>query len=196
MKSIFKITVLCCLSVLFVSCFGDKKTAIGTDFNDTSFVNKSFKNNKVNFSNLNNSCQFVSKNQIAKLYNVTEDKVQIIGNELSKSCTIRVLISDNNFDFLTGAISFYKTPDKLDDGSTWVDSWQLKKGLSKSSVWIKNMGKAALYNAKKRTLFIKFNNYTMELIAPGSDFNQIEKAKKRDYKTIALTLAKNTPLLN
>lgn len=181
--------------VLFASCVGDKKVGIGTDFNDTSFINKNFKN-KIAFSELDSPCSYINKAQLAKLYNVSQENVVLIkGNSLNNTCSIRVKLSDDEFNYISGGISFYKDKDNLEDGSSWVDSWQLQKGVSVSAIWLKDLGKAAMYKSKKRELIIKFTDYTMLVTAPGSSFNQMEKDKNRDYKNIALTLAKQTPLL-
>ncbi|TVZ56292.1 hypothetical protein OD91_1576 [Lutibacter sp. Hel_I_33_5] len=191
MKKLIALSFIC---FLLSSCFGDKKSGIGTDFNDKSFVAKSFKN-KVSFSEINSPCNYITKGTIAKMYNVAEKDVHLIGNQNSTACSIRVKMSDNEFDYITGSINIYEEKDKLEDGSSWIDSWQIQKGVSKSAKWIKGLGKAAMYKSKKRELIIKFTDYTMSVTAPGSAFNQIEKDKKRDYKSIVLKLAKQTPLL-
>ena len=167
--------------LLFSSCFGDKKSAIGTNFDDSSFVNKSFTGNKLDFSGISQPCTYTSKEALAKLYNTTEDKVILIGgNAESKTCTIRVQLSDEEFDYITGAIHFFEEANQRPDGTTWEDDWKLQKGISKSSQWISNLGKGAMYKEAKRELLVKFDDYTMSIIAPGSSFNETEKAQNRE----------------
>jgi len=182
--------------VLLSSCFGDKKSAIGTTFSDDSFVNKNFKGNKLAFADIDSPCQYISQESLAKYYGTSTDRIILIGgNSQSKTCTLRVQLSDQEFDYLTGSLYFFEEPNKRSDGTTWEDDWQLQKEISKSSEWISNVGKAGLYKASKRELLVKFDDYTMSVIAPGSAVNQVEKSKNRDYKTIALNIANNTPLL-
>lgn len=181
--------------LLFSSCFGDKKSAIETNFNDSSFVNKNFSGNKLQFSEITSVCSYTSKEALAELYNTSADKVILIrGNESLKTCTIRIQLSEQEFDYITGAIHFFEEADKRSDGTTWEDDWQLQKGISKSSQWISNMGKGAMYKEAKRELLVKFDAYAMSIIAPGSGFNKTEKNLNRDYKKIAITMAQNTPL--
>lgn len=180
---------------LLTGCFGDKKTAIGTNFNDISFVNKNFKGNTLEFSAITTPCKYISKESLATLYKVSKDQVYLMGgNSSSKTCTIRVKISDAKYDYITGSIHFYEELDKTEDGSTWVEMWQIQKGTSKSSEWIPNLGKASFYKGSKRELRVKFDNYVLSVMAPGSAFNEVEKSKNRDYKKIALAMAKQTPL--
>lgn len=192
MKNLFLFSLMI---LLLSSCFGDKKSAIGTNFNDSSFVNISFSGNKMNFADINSPCNYTSKEALAKLYNTSEEKVILIGgNAQSKTCTIRIQLSDQEFDYITGAIHFYEEANKRSDGTTWEDDWQLQKGISKSAQWISNMGKAAMYKNAKRELLVKFDEYTMSVVAPGSAFNEKEKELNRDYEKIAVAIAKNTPL--
>ncbi len=192
MKNLFLFGLI---TLLLSSCFGDKKSAIGTTFNDSSFVNKSFSGNKINFMDISSPCNYTSKEALAKLYNTSEDKVVLIGgNAQSKTCTIRIQLSEEEFDYITGAIHFFEEANKRSDGTTWEDDWQLQKGMSRSAQWISNMGKAAMYKNAKRELLVKFDEYTMSVIAPGSAFNKTEKALDRDYEKIAVAMAKNTPL--
>ena len=192
MKNLF---LLGLMTLLLSSCFGDKKSAIGTTFNDTSIVNKSFSGNKINFANINSPCNYTSKKTLAKLYNTSEKRVLLIGgNAQSKTCTIRIQLSEEEFDYVTGSIHFFEEANKRSDGTTWEDDWQLQQGMSRSAQWVSNMGKGAMYKNAKRELLVKFDEYTMSVIAPGSAFNKTEKALDRDYEKIAVTMAKNTPL--
>jgi hypothetical protein len=190
-KTIVFILIFC----LFSACFWDKKSAIGTDFNNTSFINKNFKGNSIEISNITTPCNYVSKGELANLYNVTEDKVHLIGGgNGGKTCTIRVKMSDSEYDYISGSIHFYEELDKTEHGGNWIDTWQIQKGTSKSSEWIPNLGKAAFYKGSKRELRIKLNNYVLSVTAPGSAFNKTEKNKKRDYKKIALAMANKIAL--
>ena len=191
MKKTIVFSLIVCL---FSACFGDKKSAIGTDFNNTSFINKNFKGNNIEFAKITTPCNYVSKEELAKLYNVSLDKVTLIGgNQSSKGCSIRVKITEDKFGYISGGIHFYEELDKTEHGGNWIDTWQIQKGTSKSSEWVSNLGKAAFYKASKRELRIKFDNYTLSVTAPGSAFNETEKNKKRDYKKIALAMASKTP---
>jgi hypothetical protein len=192
MRQVF---LLALITILFGSCFGDKKSAISTTLSDDSFVNKNFKGNRLEYADISSPCQYISKEALAKYYGTSNDKVLLMGgNSSSKTCTIRIQLSDQEFDYLTGSIHFYEEANKRPDGSTWEDDWQLQKEISKRSEWISNVGKAAMYKEPKRELLIKYDGYTMSVIAPGSAVNQIEKSKNRDYKKIAISMAQNTPL--
>lgn len=120
--------------------------------------------------------------------------ILIGGNGQSKACTIRIQLSDQEFDYITGTIKFYKEANKRSDGTKWEEDWQLQKGISKSAQWISNMGKAAMYKNVKRELLVKFDEYTMSVVAPGSAFKKKEKELERDYEKIAIAMAKSTPL--
>ena len=69
---LFTITI-----VLFTNCFSDKKSAIGTDFNDTSFVNKKF-TNKVNFSEIEDVCSYISVEHLAKFIMLMKQILQLL----------------------------------------------------------------------------------------------------------------------
>lgn len=181
-----KIVLLPLAITLLTSCFGDKKSAIGTDFNDTSFENKKFKGNKIEFTKITEPCNYITKQEIATLYNVSEDKVFLISGD--KSCSIKIKMSDKKFDYISGGISFYEDLDSTPDGSSWVERWQIQKEVSKSATWIPNLGQASYFRESKRELFVKFKDYTLSVVAPGSAFNDIEKEKNRDYKKIALAI--------
>lgn len=190
-----KIIIFNVIFFVFASCIGDRKSGVTTNFNDTSFENKSFKT-KTSLSEITAPCSYINKTQIAKLYNVSEENVIIIeGNTNNKQCSFRVRLSDDKFNYLTGGINFYEDKDKLKDGSTWVVGWQIQKGVSKSAEWLPNYGKAALWIGKKRELRVKLKDYTMSLYIPGSPFNKEELALKRDYKKIALAMANSISIL-
>ena len=81
-------------------------------------------------------------------------------------------------------------------GKNWEEAWSLKKSISKSAEWIPNMGKAALWNARKKTLEIKFDGYNLLINPPKNILNKEETAKNRDYKEIAIEMAKSCGFIN
>ena len=120
----------------------------------TSFINKNFKGNNIELLNITSPCNYLSKRELANLYNVTEDKIYLIGGgNVGKTCTIRVKMSDSEYDYLSGSIHFYEELDKTEYGGAWIETWQIQKGTSKSSEWVSNLGKAAFYKGNKRELF-------------------------------------------
>lgn len=181
--------------ILFFACdnpIGDKKSGIGSvnEIGNTSFVNKNFNGNTINYSADLNPCQTLGKDALAKLYQVSSEEIHVIeGNKNNQVCTYRVLLGGNEFNLLIGSIAI--RPDNPDNEiGTWEERWSIQKVTSKSSEYLPNMGKAALWKGSKRTLLIKFEGYTLEIYAPGSAINEEEKKKNRDYKSIAIEMAK------
>jgi len=201
------------LIALCTSCLGDRQTIIGQDLGDTSFINKSFKGNLINYKEGMSACDKLSPQVLADLYNKSE--ADIIITDPTKSdryvkpspgCIIHVKMSDEKFDHLTGTINVFmeiKSNEFMGDvaeatgtGENWEEAWALKKSFRKNSEWLSGMGQAALWTEKLRKLEIKFEGYTLEVVAPGAAFNQIEKAKNRDYKAIAIRIAKEAGFIN
>ena len=171
---------------------GDKKSAINSidEIGNTSFVNKKFKGNSIDYNPSLNPCQMLGKEALAKLYNVGTEEIQVIeGNVNNQTCTYRVLLGGGEFNFLTGALVIRPDTPNNDMG-TWEEQWSIQKATSKSSEYLSNMGKAALWKDNKRILMIKFDGYTLEVNAPGSAINEDEKKKNRNYKSIAIGMAK------
>jgi hypothetical protein len=181
--------------LLFFACnnpIGDKKSGIDSvnEIGNTSFVNKKFSGNIINYNSDLNPCQTLGKDALAKLYQVSSEEVHVIeGNKSNQVCTYRVLFGGNESNLLIGSIAI--RPDNPDNEvGTWEERWSIQKVTSKSSEYLPNMGKAALWKGSKRTLSIKFEGYTLEIYAPGSAINVKEKKKNRDYKSIAIGMAK------
>ena len=194
MKTIQNIITVTFISLLFMSCFGDKNTVIGQDFGDTSFVNKDFSGNKKEFAALpKNMCEFISESQLKKSY---PDASKILFDDgktfMTKSCRFLVYIGNNEYDYLSGTI--IAVEDQIAEGEDWKETWELKKKMSKSSEYVSGLGQAAVWIGKKRELSIKMDGYMITINVPGSPFNKEEIAKKRDYKAIAIKIAKDTNL--
>lgn len=188
--------------LLFAACVGDKQSAIGQDLNDESFVNQNFKGNAIDFKDDINPCELFGQSQIAAIYKIPADKAFLAGpSSAGQTCSYRLMMSDNDFDLVTGYMSVQPTVKKEDDpggiaeatggGEDWVQAWALQKSISESAEFLPDMGQAALWNGSKRMLRIKFEGYVLEIVAPGAPFNEAEKAKNRDYKAIAIQIAKD-----
>ncbi|WP_299523295.1 hypothetical protein [Winogradskyella sp.] len=195
------------------SCLGDRQTIIGQDLGDTSFVNKKFKGNLIDYKEGMSACDKMSATLLAEKYGVVEDAIIITDPTKSEryvnpkpGCMIHVKMSDQKFDHLTGTINVFReiksneymadVAEATGSGENWEEAWALKKSMRKSSEWVLDMGQAAIWTAKLRKLEIKFEGYTLEIIAPGAPFNDIEKAKNRDYKSIAIAIAKSAGFVN
>jgi len=194
MKTIQRIAALMVFSFLFTACFGDKNTVIGQDLGDTNFVNKNFTGNKKDFAALpKNMCEFISEGKVKELY---PDAGKILFDEgktfMTKSCRFLVYVGDSEYDYLSGTI--FAIEDKIAEGEDWKEIWELKKKMSKSSAFVSGLGQAAVWIGKKRELSVKMDGYIIKINVPGSPFNKEEIAKARDYKSIAIELAKSTGL--
>jgi hypothetical protein len=116
------------------------------------------------------------------------------------------MIGENEFNYLIGGITVQREIKKDEmmgeiaeaagSGENWKEAWALKKSISKSAEWVENAGEAALWYPNKRQLLVKFDGYTLTVLAPGHSFNQEEKALNRDYKKIALEMAKASGFIN
>lgn len=203
-----------CVAVLMSSCLGDKKTINVEELGDTSFVNDNFNGNLINYTKSMSACDNISASDIASIYEVSEGDVII--QDVTKtdqrvpntppSCMFYIKTGDNDFEWLRGSISVHREIGKDEymgdiaqaagGGENWEDAWALKKSISKSSVWIKNMGQAALWNERKSELIIKFEGYTLNVYPIKNLMNKAEVAKNRDYKKAAIAMAKAAGFTN
>jgi hypothetical protein len=209
-----KLIIISLITIFLTSCLGDKKSIDIEEANDTtSFVNKDFKGNLIDYDKNMSACDRMSKADLAKLYDVTAEEIiwmDSASNERmtsnSPTCNFRVMLGENEFNYLIGGITV-KREIKKDEmmgeiaeaaggGENWKEAWALQKSISKSAEWIEGVGLAAMWKPKKRELIIKFEGYSVYIMAPGSTINQEEKAKNRDYKKIALEMAKKTGFIN
>lgn len=213
MKNIKFLSVITLIIILFSACFGDKKSAIGQNFGNINFVNKNFTNNKINYTKGMSACTQLSITALAKLYNVAETSVIIedptksdrYKNPIS-GCMLFIKSGNSDYEWLRGSIEVkreIKEGEQMYDiakasgyATDWVEAWSLKKTISKSSEWVPKIGKAALWNSKKNILEIKFTGYTLVVKPLKNILNKGEKSKNRDYKNIAISIAKNAGFIN
>lgn len=208
------ILVLSVLTINLTSCLGDKKLTDVSEMGDTSFVNKNFKVNNIDYVKGMSACDKISTGTIAKLYNVSEDKVHIedptksdrYKKDMEPVCSFYIEDGESDFMWLRGSIAVNREIGKdelMGDiaeaagaGENWEEAWSLKKATSKSSVWIENMGLAALWNERKKELSIKFDGYTLNVYPIKNRMNENEVVKNRDYKKAAIAMAKAAGYIN
>jgi len=199
---------LCLMALVLSSCLGDKKVMNTAEMGDTSFVNSDFKENLINYSADMSACASISASEIASIYDVSEDLVII--SDITKtdqrqpntppSCMFYIKTGDNDFEWLRGSISIqreirknetaYDVAKALGNGEEWEEAWALNKSISKSSEWMDGMGMAAVWNSKKVELKIKFKGYTLNIYPIKNRLNKVEVAKNRNYKQVAIAMAK------
>jgi len=206
-KGFIKLLLLTVLAATVFACIGDRKSIAVEDLGDTSFVNEDFKGNAIDYQEGMSACDRLDAAVIAELYGVSTEQVVItdptksdrFDKTLPPSCKFHVLLSDQMGDHLVGTIGVVKEVGKDEmmgeiaeaagNGENWQEAWALKKSMRESTEWIEDMGKAALWTGKKRRLEIKFDGYTLTILAPGAPFNPKEQEKNRDYKSIAIAIA-------
>ncbi len=203
------------LSIMMLqSCLGDKKAVNISEMNDTGFVNDNFKGNLINYSKEMSACENMSASDIASMYNVSEDMV--VFEDISKSdrrvpnsapiCTFFLKDGESDFQWLRGSMNIQREIRKAEtaydiakaagNGEEWEEAWALNKSISKSSEWIKGMGIAAVWKESSTELKIKFNGYTLNIYPLKNRLNKSEVAKNRDYKKIAIAMAKAAGYIN
>jgi len=194
MKKLKLIAISIFISLAITGCFGDKKTVVGQEFGDYSFINEKFAGNKIAFSELpKNLCSFINENKLRELYPSASKILFDDGKTFqSKSCRFLIYMGEQEYDYLGGTI--FAQEDVLAEGEDWRETWELKKKASKSAEYILGLGKTAIWIERKRELIVKMDNYSITITVPGSAFKEEEVAKKRNYKNIALEIAKSTNL--
>ncbi|MEM1003113.1 MAG: hypothetical protein AAGH46_10740 [Bacteroidota bacterium] len=208
MKSI-TINALCLvLAVSLSSCQGDKKAVNISEMGDTSFVNSNFKGNLINYSEGMSACDQIGEADLAEIYGVSADLI-VIDDPLTNPdrqvtstpiCSFYIKSDESDFLWLRGSMAVTREIGKDEfmgevheatgGGKNWEEAWALKKSMSQSAEWIPNTGLAALWNESNTQLEIKFKGYTLEVYPLKNISNKEEVAKNRDYKSVALEMAK------
>lgn len=200
--------------ILLSSCFGDKKSIIGEDLNDESFVNTNFKVNLINYSEGMSACDQITASEIANLYGVNASLIHIedptksdrYKKDMLPACMLYIKTGENDFEWPRGSISILPEISKdeymgdvaeaVGQGKNWVEAWSLKKSMSKSAEWLNGIGQAALWTGKKNQLEIKFEGYTLVVTPLKNISNKQELAANRDYKQIAIKMAQAAGFIN
>ena len=183
--------------LLLTSCIGDKKSIIGADTSDDSFVNKNFDGNLINYDVNMSACSNFSEADLAKHYDVPNDAIIIRDSTVderleaySPTCKFTVMFGEGK-GYLLGSISVYSEDQK---NNHWEETWALKKAASRSAEWVKGVGRAALWKPGNRILTIKFEGYSLVISVPGIDRDSNKKNVR--YKKIALAMAKSAGYIN
>ncbi|BAO75179.1 hypothetical protein [Winogradskyella sp. PG-2] len=214
MKTTIKLSLLLSIMLVLNSCLGDKKTVEVSEMNDTSFVNKNFKGNLINYNKDNSACEQMSMSALANIYKVSQDEIHLMDNkksdrfrkDIEPQCGFYIETSENDYEWLRGSIALFREIAKDEmmgeiaetagSGENWEEAWALKKSMSKSSEWISDMGMAALWNERQKELKIKFDGYTLMVYPPKNITNKDEMSKNRDYKEVAIAMVKAAGYIN
>lgn len=195
MKFIKKIVFVICLLQLFSSCFGDKKTAVGKDFNSDDFENKNFSGNKYNFKDFpEDMCSYLDTNAILKAYkenNITEVKIDNKRRFMGKNCNFGIVLNNKPSDYSLGIFSIIENIAETE--TNWKESWAFRGSMKKSASYVPNLGKAAIWYEKQRKLEIKMDGYTIALTVPAL-YDKKHPNKEYDYKTKAIHIITNSKL--
>lgn len=209
-KTLLSISV----SLMIASCIGDKKQVDLKELKDSSFINKKFKGNLINYQEGMSACSGLSASEIAQLYGVSTEMVIIDDPHTNPQrqvtstpmCAFFIKSGDSDFQWLRGSMSIEREISKEEfmgdvaeatgGGKNWEEAWNLKKSISKSSEWIFGVGKAAIWDKKKSTLEIKLDGYTLKIHPLKNVLNKEEVALKRDYRSLALSIAKAAGYIN
>ncbi len=192
-----KIVIISLLTIVFVSCFGDKKTAIGETFDTDDFENKNFTGNTIDFKDLpENLCSYVNTNTVLeayKTYGVTKVTFDNKRRFMGKYCNFGIIFDNTPSKYSLGFLSIIETPETPD--TNWKETWEFKKKMKQSAQYVSGLGQAAIWYGKQHKLEIKMEGYTMALTVPAVFSNTNEAPLIDDYKKIAIAIAKNTNLL-
>ena len=179
-------------ALLFASCISDQKTIIGQEFEDSDFVNENFKGNKKNFSDLpKDLCEFLDEASILRGYN-NATSVLFNGKNpfVNKNCQFSVVFFNDQSQYIIGTL-FINEDTYAED---WKDHWEMKKKRFRSAEYIKNLGMAAIWNDKQRTLDIKMKGYTVVITVPSKMIAKNKIDTNANVKDIAIAIANSTNL--
>ena len=179
-------------ALLSASCIGDQNTVIGQEFEDSDFVNENFKGNKKNFSDLpKDLCEFLDEASILKGYN-NATSVLFNGKNsfVNKNCQFSVIFFNDQSQYIIGTL-FINEDTYVED---WKDHWEMKKKRFRSAEYIKNLGMAAIWNDKQRTLDIKMKGYTVVITVPSKMIAKNKIDTNANVKDIAIAIANSTNL--
>ncbi|MET1258262.1 hypothetical protein ABV409_02925 [Flagellimonas sp. DF-77] len=215
MKTKFVKTLLSIsVSFMIASCIGDRKQVDLKELEDSSFINKKFKGNLIDYQEGMSACSGLNASEIAQLYGVSTEMVIIDDPHTNPQrqvtstplCAFFIKSGDSDFLWLRGSMQIEREIGKDEfmgdvaeatgTGKKWEEAWRLKKSISKSSVWIPNTGQAALWNENQTTLEIKLDGYTLKVHPPKNIGNEEETALDRDYKKMAIGIAKAAGYIN
>lgn len=185
---LFSYTLVFTLLFSFVSCsHGDKASAIGATFEEAdSFENKYFTGNKIDFAEFTQPCQYISKAIVASMMSIPVEKVDYRPIPAQKKCVYTIIFNDDadQPDYTTASLGLVQEVTGVEE--EWKDNWSVKKGISKSSEWVPNLGKAAIWNPSSGILEVKFEGYTLQVIPPKGPSKDEKYSKKWAIEMVSL----------
>jgi len=186
---LFSTTLLFAIALLFTACgHGDKVSAIEAEFESAdSFENAFFTGNKiepVSFSQ--QPCQYISKAIMASMMSIPVEKVDYRPDPQTKRCAYTIIFDQDadRPDYTTASISVRQETTGVE--AEWKDNWSVTKAISKSSEWVPNLGKAAIWKGSSLMLEVKFDGYTLTVHPPRGPNKDESKSKKWAIEMVRL----------
>lgn len=174
--------------LIFAACsHGDKASAIGATFEEAdSFENTYFTGNKIDLAEFTQPCQYISKAIMASMMSIPVEKVDYRPVPAQKNCAYTIIFNDDpdQPDYTTAGLALTQEVTGAED--EWKDNWSAKKGISKSSEWVPNLGKAAIWNPSKHILEVKFDGYTLQVTPPKGPGKDVKDSKKWAIEMVRL----------
>ena len=155
-------------------------------------MNENFKGNKKNFSDLpKDLCEFLDEASILKGYN-NATSVLFNGKNsfVNKNCQFSVIFFNDQSQYIIGTL-FINEDTYVED---WKDHWKMKKKRFQSAEYIRDLGMAAIWNGKQRTLDIKMKGYTVVITVPSKMIAKNKLDTNANVKDIAIAIANSTNL--
>ena len=173
-------TLLFILALAFTACsHDDKASAITAEFESAdSFENAYFTGNKIELASFTQPCQYISKAIMASMLSIPVEKVDYRPDTHTKRCAYTIIYDQeaDKPDYTTASISLHQEVTGVE--SEWKDNWSANKAISKSAEWVPNLGKAAIWKGASLQLDVKFDGYTLTVIAPRGPGKDESKSKK------------------
>jgi DNA/RNA endonuclease G (NUC1) len=167
--------------------YGDKANALTAEFDSADdFENKLFTGNKIELATFTEPCQYISKAIVASMLSIPVEKVDYRPDMQTKRCAYTIIYDQTTDtpDYTTASISL--TQEVTGVEAEWKDNWSVKQAISKSSEWVPNLGKAAIWNDSKSLLEVKFDGYTLQVTPPRGPEKDKSKSKKWAIEMVKL----------
>lgn len=176
------------ISLALTACgYGDKANSLTAEFESAeSFENKDFAGNKIEAAEFTEPCAYIDEADIMSMLSAPVEKINTQPDQQTKRCVYTIIYDQGpeNPEYTRGSISIHQEVTGVE--AEWKDNWSVKKAISKSSEWVPNLGKAAIWKGSSLQLEVKFEGYSLYVSAPRGPGNDESKSKEWAIKMVKL----------